>query len=67
LENKKLTMTIEEAAQSLGISRNLGYRLAATGELPGVLHLGQKRMVVSKAVLDRYIQGVHLDDAKSIS
>jgi excisionase family DNA binding protein len=57
MENKKLTMSIEEAAEALGISRNLGYRLAATGELPGVLHLGQKRMVVSKAIFDRYLHG----------
>ena len=56
---QKLTLSIEEAAKALNISRNLGYRLAATGELPGVLHLGQKRMVVSKAIFDRYLQGTY--------
>jgi excisionase family DNA binding protein len=59
MEIKKLTISIEEAAKALGISRNLGYRLAATNELPGVLHLGQKRMMISKAIFDQYLQGTY--------
>jgi len=41
----------------LGISRNLGYSLARSGKLPGVLKLGQKRMVVSKAAIEKLLQG----------
>jgi len=59
MENKKLTLSVSEAAEMLGISRNLGYLLARQGKLPGVLKLGQKRMVVSRkaieALLDKNI------------
>ena len=46
------TVTVEEAAQRLNISRTLAYQLARGGELPGVIRLG-RRLVVSRAVLDR--------------
>jgi len=48
-----LTMTVEEAAQQLGISRNSAYVLARSGELP-VLRLG-RRLVVSRAGLARML------------
>lgn len=35
------TLTVEEAAQRLGIGRTLAYELARWGELPGVLRLGR--------------------------
>ena len=41
----------------LGISKNLAYSLARRGELPGVIQLGQKRMVVSRAAIERLLNG----------
>jgi len=56
MAEKKLTISVEEAAAKLGISRNLGYKLAREGKLPGVLSLGQKRLVVSKAAIEKLLQ-----------
>ena len=57
MENNKLTISVAEAAQMLGISRNLGYLLARQGKLPGVLKLGQKRMVVSRKAVEDLLGG----------
>ena len=57
----RLTLSVAEASAMLGISRNLGYTLAREGKLPGVLKLGQKRMVISKAAIERLLKG---SDAK---
>jgi len=54
---EKLTVSVEEASKMLGISRNLGYKLARQGQLPGVLSLGQKRLVVKKEVLEKILKG----------
>lgn len=56
MEDKKLTISVAEAAVMLGISRNLGYNLARRGTLPGVLKLGQKRLVVSKVAIEKLLQ-----------
>ena len=48
---ERLTLSVEEAGKRLGIGRELAYRLAAAGQLPGVLRLG-RRLVVSKAALE---------------
>ncbi len=50
-EKERMTYTVEEAAQLLGIGRMHAYNLANRGELPGVIRLG-RRFVVSKAVID---------------
>lgn len=55
MENNKLTISVAEAAEMLGISRNLGYSLARQGKLPGVIKLGQKRMVVSRKAVEALI------------
>ena len=55
--NEKLTVSVKEAAIMLGISKNLAYSLARCGKLPGVIHLGSKRMVVSRAVIERVLNG----------
>lgn len=39
--HSRTTLTVEEAAQWLGIGRTLAYELARRGELPGVLRLGR--------------------------
>lgn len=56
-KTEKLTLSCAEAAAMLGISRNLAYSLARRGELPGVIKLGQKRLVVSRAAILRVLQG----------
>ena len=56
MEEKRLTISVEEASAMLGISRNLGYNLARQGKLPGVLKLGQKRLVVSKVAIEKLLQ-----------
>ena len=53
----KLTLSVEEAAAMLGISRNLGYKLARQGKLPGAFQMGDKRLLVSKGVITRLIEG----------
>jgi len=52
---KRQTISVDEAAVMLGISRTLAYSLARQGELPGVIKLGQKRMVVSKAAIEKLV------------
>ena len=52
---KRRTLSIPEAADELGISVNLAYTLARRGELPGTIHLGVKRMVVSRAAIERIL------------
>jgi excisionase family DNA binding protein len=46
------TMSVEEAARELGIGRQHAYKLARSGELPGVIKLGT-RYVVSRERLAR--------------
>ena len=58
----RLTYTIKETAAKLGISKNLAYDLARRGELPGVIKLGDKRLVVSKVKLEHLLEG----EAKNI-
>ena len=53
---ESLTVTVEEAAQLLGISRQTAYNLAAEGKLPGVLRLG-RRLVVGKKALEDALSG----------
>ena len=57
VNNERLTLTVAEAGAMLGISRNLAYELARRGELPGIIKLGQKRLVVSKLAIERLLQG----------
>ncbi len=57
MEAERLTLTISEAARQLGISRNLCYELARRGELPGLIRLGGKRMVISKIALQKMLEG----------
>jgi excisionase family DNA binding protein len=52
---ERLTLTVEEAAIALGISRSLAYDLARRGDLP-VLRLGH-RLLVSRAGLMKMLNG----------
>jgi excisionase family DNA binding protein len=57
VENERLTLSVKEAAVMLGISKNTAYMLAQRGELPGAIKLGEKRIVVSKFLLNRFLEG----------
>lgn len=57
MNTEKMTLSIPEASALLGISRNLGYELAKRGELPGLIRLGQKRVVCSKLAIEKLLQG----------
>ena len=57
MNTQKMTLSIPEACTLLGISRNLGYELAKRGELPGLIRLGEKRVVVSKLAIEKLLQG----------
>ena len=56
-ENEAPTLSVEATARYLGIGRSLAYSLAQRGELPGVIRLGQKRLRVSRAALERHLAG----------
>lgn len=47
---ERLTLTVDDAAQVLGISRALAYELIARGELPS-LRLG-RRIVIPRRALE---------------
>lgn len=49
------TMTIEDAAKALGVSRNTAYAAAARGEIPAI-RIG-RRLLVPKVQLDRLLEG----------
>ena len=51
------TISIETAAKRLGIGRQLAYSLARAGTLPGVLSLGEHRLLVSRVQLERFLEG----------
>jgi excisionase family DNA binding protein len=47
---ERLTLTVEEAARSLGVSRAHAYELAARGEIP-TLRLGRRILVPKEALV----------------
>ena len=58
---EKRTLTVPQACEQLGISRDLGYELARKGEFPATtLRLG-RRLVVIAAALDRLLEGEVVD------
>ncbi len=54
-DSSRVTLTVEEAAALLGISRTLAYELIARGDVP-CLRLG-RRIVISRRVLERMVDG----------
>ena len=51
---QRLTVSVEEAAQMLGIGRGLAYELARTRRIP-VVRLG-RRMLIPRAALEAMLQ-----------
>ena len=56
MHTERMTLSVEEAAGVLGISRALAYELVARGELPS-LRLG-RRIVVPHRALERFVDGI---------
>ena len=52
---EKQTLSVDETAQVLGISRGLCYELVRQGNLPAV-RLGERRLVIPKQALEKYLQ-----------
>jgi excisionase family DNA binding protein len=55
---ERLTLTVEEAAYLLGISRGLAYEMARCGKLP-VIRFG-RRLLVPKEALGKILNGGQL-------
>ena len=51
---ERKTLTVTEAAQVLGISRDAVYQAVKTGALPA-LRLGLRRIVIPRAQLERLL------------
>jgi len=62
LDSKRLTLNISEAAAELSISKTLAYSLARQGKLPGCLKVSQRRLIVSRALLEKYLSGEAKND-----
>lgn len=56
-KNEKLTFTIRECASALSISKNLCYEMAKRNQLPGVIRLGAKRIVISRQAILKLLDG----------
>ena len=54
MEQENLTMTVEEAAAALNISRGLAYEAARDGRLPSI-RIG-KRILVSRRALAKLLE-----------
>jgi excisionase family DNA binding protein len=50
MTDKRLTMTIPEAAKAIGVGRNQGYQAARSGQIP-TIKIG-KRLLVPVAALE---------------
>ena len=57
MNGNRMTVTVEEAAEILGISRAFAYTLVRREELPS-LRLG-RRLVVPRRALERLLEGSH--------
>jgi len=54
MATERLTITVDEAARELGISRALAYEMARTGKLP-TLRFG-RRFVVPRKAIDQLLE-----------
>jgi excisionase family DNA binding protein len=51
---ERLTMTVEEAGEALGISRATAYTLANTGRLPAI-RISDRRIIVPRKAIDELL------------
>jgi excisionase family DNA binding protein len=57
---QKATLTVDEAALILGVSRNSAYQAARTGELP-TIKIG-KRLLVPRIAFEKMFEGAGTED-----
>lgn len=50
-ETERLTMTVEEAGDALGISRATAYMLVNTGRLPAI-RISDRRIIIPRKAID---------------
>ena len=50
----RLTMTVPEAAEALGIGKNQGYEAARAGQIP-TIRIG-RRLLVPRAAFERWLE-----------
>ncbi len=55
-DEKRATVTVEEAARILGVGRASAYEGIRTGRIPSI-RVSPRRIVISRAVLDRMLAG----------
>jgi excisionase family DNA binding protein len=55
MKTERLTMTVKEAGDALGVSRATAYMLASTGQIP-TIRLGERRLVVPRAALMKMLE-----------
>ncbi len=55
MDNQRLTLTVTEAADMLGISRGMAYECVRTGELPSVRLRG--RILIPRQKLNELLTG----------
>ena len=51
MAEERLTMTVEEAAQALGVSRSLAYDAVRTGQIPSI-KIGRRVLVPRSQLAD---------------
>jgi excisionase family DNA binding protein len=56
---ERVTITVEEAARQLGISRGSAYAAARRGELPAIRL--NRRIVVPRVAFQRWLEGAGMD------
>jgi excisionase family DNA binding protein len=52
---EKVVYSVDEVSALLHINRNLCYELCRKREIPGVIFMGKRRMVISKAAIDKLL------------
>ena len=55
MAENRMTITVEQAAERLGISRPLAYRLAKSGKIP-TIRLGERRILVPICALQKMLE-----------
>ena len=63
MKQESLTMTVEEAAAVLGISRNLAYEAAQDGRIPAI-RIG-RRLLVPRRALERLLEAPNYSQDES--
>ena len=63
---KRLTMTVPEAAQKLGIGRNQGYEAARSGQIP-TIKIGKRLLVPVTALENKLLSASSASSSRSKS